>query len=122
MAGVEGEFQVSYSIRTDGSTYVDEIKTQAVSNRAYAKDFHKALATWVEGFHYRPEQVNGIPVATQMSIPVTFALSDDPRQEYAKEAETKALASNECIAAAQASGLAPIARNSPVKVTPLPAG
>ena len=122
MAGVEGEFQVSYSIRTDGSTYVDEIKTQAVSNRAYVKDFHKALATWVEGFHYRPEQVNGIPVATQMSIPVSFNLSSDPRQEYANEEKARALASSECIAAAQASGLAPIAQNSPVKVTPLPAG
>lgn len=122
MAGVEGEFLVNYSIRADGSTHVDEIKAQTVSNRAYARDFQKTLTAWAEGFHYRPEQVNGIPVATQMSIPVSFSLSNNPRQDYAKEEKARALASSECVAAAQSAGLTPIAQNSPIKVTPPPAG
>lgn len=122
MAGVEGVFQVNYSIQADGSARLDEIEAQSGVSRAHLKQFRSALTAWVEGFRYRPESVNGISIATKMSVPVSFSLSGEAHQKFLAKQEAKALASNECMAAAAPAGLMPVAQNSPVKVTPLPAG
>jgi hypothetical protein len=92
--------------------------------------FRSALTDWIEGLRYEPEQVNGQPVATTMSFPVEFRISTDSAREsteawrarYKAELEVRAMASSECIAASVPSGPLPIAQNSPVKVTPVPAG
>ena len=121
MAGVEGAFKVSYSIMQDGSTRVDEIKSNNGTGRSYARDFQKVLTAWVGSFRYQPEQVNGIPVATEMSLSVSFNMSGKSRKDSLEESEARALESKECVAAASPMGLVPIAQNSPVKVIPLPA-
>lgn len=121
--GAEGSFKVSYAIQADGTTRITSIKPlDGMSNR-HVKAFRSALTGWIEGLRYQPEQVNGLPVATDMSFPVDFTLREGPsRQSYEQELESRALASRECIAASVPSGPLPIAQNSPVKVTPTPAG
>ncbi len=128
--GLAGTFKVSYAIQPDGSTRLQEIETLAGGNKL-AKLFHPVLAKWVEQMRYTPELVNGQPVATTMSFPVDFSLRDDKRhlspelwrENYKAELQARAITSKECIAAsAQTDGLQPIAQNSPVKVTPKPAG
>lgn len=121
-AGGEGSFQVSYTIQVDGTTRVDSIEPLAGTGGRHVKAFRSALTSWIKALRYRPEQVNGIPVATEMSFPVDFELRDAKSlQGYREELEHRALASREWVAA-MPGGPLPIARNSPVKVTPVPAG
>ena len=127
--GLAGTFKVSYVIQPDGSTRLDAVETLEGGNKL-AKLFHPALAQWIEGMRYEPEQVNGRPVATTMNFPVEFFLDHSHRNEspeawrerYRKELQDRAIASKECLAATVTDGLVPVALDSPVKVTPRPAG
>lgn len=123
-AGAQGTFQVAYAIQPDGTTRlvsIEPIKTSTGSRHARA--FKEAIASWIEGQRYQPEEVGGTPVATEMSFPVSFELKDGGNREvYRNELEARALASQECIAASGPSGPLPIALDSPVKVIPTPAG
>ncbi len=122
--GAEGSFQVSYSIRPDGTTTLGSIvPIQTNTGSRHARAFKQAIASWIEGQRFQPEQVNGMAVATEVSFPVEFELRDGGRPgKYREELEARALASKECTAASAPSGLLPIATNSPVKITPVPAG
>lgn len=122
--GAEGSFQVSYSIRPDGTTTLGSIvPIQTNTGSRHTRAFKQAIASWIEGQRFQPEQVNGMAVATEVSFPVDFELRDGGRPgKYREELEARALASKECIAASAPSGLLPIATNSPVKVIPVPAG
>lgn len=123
---VEGEFKVSYAIQADGTTRIASIEPMAGTGSRHLKAFRGALTSWIEGLRYQPEQVDGRPVATDMTFPVSFTLSTHggPRSNaaYREELEARALASKECLAASSPSGPLPIATNSPVKVIPTPAG
>lgn len=124
-AGAQGTFQVTYAIQSDGTTRLVSIEPiETSTGNRHARAFKEAIASWIEGQHYLPEQVAGTPVATEMSFPVSFELRDGGggRQAYRHELEARALASNECITASSPTGPLPIATNSPVKVTPTPAG
>ncbi|MEF9978656.1 MAG: energy transducer TonB [Thermomonas sp.] len=122
--GAEGSFQVSYSIRPDGTTTLGSIvPIETNTGSRHARVFKQAIASWIEAQRFQPEQVNGVAVATEVSFPVDFELRDGGnRQAYGNELKARALASKECIAASAPSGLLPMATNSPVKVTPVPAG
>lgn len=121
--GAEGSYRVSYAIQADGTTKVREINPMEGTGNRHASAFRDALTSWIEGLRYQPEQVNGVPVTTEMSFPVDFILRrGGSRPAYRAEAESRALSSNECIAASMPSGPLPIAQNSPVKITPVPAG
>lgn len=121
--GAEGSFQVSYSIQPDGTTTLGSIvPIQTNTGSRHARAFRQAIATWIKGQRFQPEQVNGVAVATEVSFPVDFELRDGGRpDQYRQELEARALASKECIAASAPTGPLPIATNSPVKITPIPA-
>ncbi len=125
-AGVEGTFKVGYLIQPDGTTKVTLIEPMEGTGTRHLKSFRSALTDWIEDLRYQPEQVNGMPVATEMSFPVSFALggSQGPRSNkaYREELEARTIASKECMAASTPSGPLPIAMNSPIKVMPVPAG
>ncbi|HWS76810.1 MAG TPA: energy transducer TonB [Thermomonas sp.] len=124
--GTEGTFRVAYAIQADGTTKMTSIEPMEGTSNRDMKAFRAALTGWIEALRYQPEQVNGRAVATDMSFPVSFMLSthEGPRSNaaYREELEARALASKECLAATSPSGPLPIAQNSPVKVTPVPAG
>lgn len=125
--GAQGTYSVNYTIQPDGSTRVSSVEVVEGGNQ-YARVFRATLEGWVEKFRYDPELVNGQAVATTMSVPVEFRLGpvgpdshwlDDYRQEL----QQRAIASNECIAAGNNDvSPMPLAQDSPVKVTPRPAG
>jgi Gram-negative bacterial tonB protein. len=123
-AGAQGTFQVAYAIQADGTTRLSSIKPiETTTGNRHAKAFKDEITRWIESQRYQPEQVNGTPVATDMSFPVSFELREGRgRKPYRQELEDRALASSECIAASGPSGPLPIALDSPVKVIPTPAG
>jgi len=123
-AGAQGTFQVTYAIQADGTTKLVSIDPiEANTGKRDARAFKETIASWIEGQRYLPEQVGGKPVATEMSFPVSFELKyGGGREAYRDQLEARALASKECIAASAPSGPLPVATNSPVKVTPIPAG
>lgn len=120
-AGAEGRFNVNYTVLPDGTTRVDSV--EALDRRAmrgYGRAFEQSLTSWAKGLRYEPEQVAGVAVATQQSVPVSFGVSPGRwKPEPVNPAATKA----ECREAA-GSGLSPVAIDSPVtvRVTPKPAG
>jgi TonB family protein len=123
--GAEGTFKVTYAIQADGKTRIASIEPIDGTGNRDVNAFRSALTDWIEGMRYQPEQVAGMPVTTEMSFPVSFVLSSSgPRTnaEYRKELEARAMTSKECIAASTPAGPLPIATNSPVMVTPVPAG
>ena len=124
--GAEGQFKVSYVVQKDGSTRVKSVVSLDGDGRRYAKEFIRALTDWIEDMRYRPEQVGGVAMETEMSFPVSFKIdgnSDgDWRKQYQKELQARAIASRECIAASMPGGPLPVASNSPVTVIPSPAG
>ena len=123
-AGAHGTFQVAYAIQADGTTRLVSIEPiETSTGNRHARVFKEAIAGWIEGQRYLPEQVGGMPVATEMSFPVSFELRDGGnRESYRNQLEARAIASQECIAASAPSGPLPMATNSPVTVVPTPAG
>ena len=122
--GAQGDFKVSYVIQKNGSTRLVDITPMEGTSKRHLKAFRSVLADWVEDLRYTPEQVAGEAVETELSIPVNFMLSTGGPQShksYQQQVIDQALASRECFAAKGASGLLPIASNSPIKVTPAPA-
>lgn len=124
--GAEGEFQIVYKIQADGTTKVASIEPKEGTSNRYVNAFRSALSDWIEDMRYRPEQVAGLAVETDMSLTVSFLLSDGRgnwREEQRKSLVAQAISSKECIAAAAPpAGPLPIATNSPVTVIPTPAG
>ena len=127
---VTGTYIVNYSIQPDGSTQVGDIKLADGPNQS-AKWLRPAIARWAESLRYEPEQVDGKAVVTTMSFPVEFKINTSTKREsteawrtrYKAELEARAMASTECLLASGGPpGLTPIALDSPVKVTPTPAG
>lgn len=125
-SAVEGTFKVSYAIQPDGGTRLESIETLS-GGKKYANSFRSTLTKWAEGLRYEPELVNGRPVTTTMSFPVQYMISKGGHgpewlSKYKEELRARAISSEECMAASLAEGLMPIALDSPVKVTPAPAG
>lgn len=136
--GIQGEFKVSYAIAKDGSTQAISIEPLSGTSGRDLRAFRDTLSKWIEDMRYQPEQVDGVPVATDMSFPVSFSLdgparrlkpTESPeklamsaRERHVEALRARAMASKECIAAKTPGGPLPIASNSPVAVTPVPAG
>ena len=125
--GAEGTFKVSYTIQPDGSARLDAIEPLEGGNWAL-KQLRGALTDWVGQLRYQPEQVNGQAVATRMSMPVEFRLGNGggtPRwlADYRQQLQQRVIASSECkLASGEDMAPMPLAQDSPVKVTPRPAG
>lgn len=125
--GISGDFKVVVRINADGTAEATDINaiTTSGKGRGYLATFEPALRQWVKGLQYEPEIVAGIPVATRVLVPVTFTLrGGNSRSDIKRELVDMALASSECKRAnvAGAPELYPVALDSPVKVTPTPAG
>jgi TonB family protein len=119
-AGAEGRFLVNYEVRPDGSTRFISLEAEEGKRLrgGQRKTFEGALMAWVEGLRYEPERVDGMAVSTQQRVPVIFSLGGRSLPDLPSRAETR----EECREAGAAGGLMPVAIDSPVKVTPMPAG
>ena len=118
----EGAFKVNYAVLPDGSTKVVSVDVEDESEkslRGHRKTFEKSLMKWAVGLRYEPEQVGGAPVTTQQSVSVVYSVSR--RLGKLPVPMRRPEQSQECQEAA-GPGLLPVALDSPVKVTPRPAG
>lgn len=121
--GVQSSWKLSYAIDEQGKARIVEAKrAKGTGGGLYDRDFRAALDGWVGALRFRPELVDGMPVATQVSDQVEFKLSSKPVKVVRANAERDRVAGNEaCKLALSERDPAPrrIALDSPFK--PLPA-
>ncbi len=124
-AGVGGAFRVVYETQADEKAKLVTIESLGdAMGKRYEKVFRKALEEWVGQLRFHPELVNGKPVVTSMSMRMQFTTADidsSANEGFEHETKQRQFESKECTAAAIPGTLQPLAENSPVKVTPVPA-
>jgi TonB family protein len=95
-ANREGSFNVVMRIGADGRASVERI--EAVSGAV--KPFDKALREWVAAMRYVPEEVDAMPISTQMSMLVDFGLGSGGLKQMVREQQAKDAQSAGCRTAA----------------------
>lgn len=114
--GNEADAVVTYVISEGGSASVEAIRYGKI--KGPQRDFDKAIADWVKGFHYATEMVAGHPVRTRMEVPVAFELTGGSMSSFEKQVRQERVSSPECRAAATLDVLEPVALDSPFKRLP----
>ncbi|NCT70611.1 MAG: hypothetical protein GXC75_06670 [Xanthomonadaceae bacterium] len=116
--GAQGEFQLTLRIAEDGRVQLQSIEALQGSKRPFERDLRK----WVAALRYSPEEVDGKPVATTLSFPVTFSVGPVAsarrwREDALEEARQAARRSPECVSAAgsDAEPPRPVVLDSPFK-------
>ncbi|WP_299345616.1 energy transducer TonB [uncultured Pseudoxanthomonas sp.] len=110
----EGRFRVVINVGQDGTATVGSIDPLEGS----LKPFEKTLRDWVAAMRYVPEQVDGVPIATQLAIPVDFAMGGGMGMRRAERAEKEQAAQSPECRAASAGGTdpqRPVVLDSPFK-------
>ena len=121
--GTQAEFVLILDIAKEGTASIGDFEKIEFDGRGGRTAFRPVLERWVKTIHFDPELVAGRPVAGQVRMPVTFVLGTRRNAEAIREEfQTKATASRECQVAAGANDMKPVAMESVVKVTPVPAG
>ncbi|MGY0633815.1 energy transducer TonB [Luteimonas sp. A478] len=97
--GVTGDMEVAYTVQPDGSAVLDGIEYEG-DERQLSRHFRRALQDWVSAMRFEPEMLDGQPIATRLSTPVSFSLYDPTsRREIAEHLREKWQATPECMAA-----------------------
>lgn len=97
-SGSEGSFTVNVVVARDGTVEVESVQREKGSLRV----FEPAVRAWASSLRYIPEQVDGVPVETRLSIPLDFTLSLPARGRAARERRlAEILETRTCAAAAQ---------------------
>lgn len=112
-AGREGSFRVVINVGQDGAATVGSIEPLTGA----LKPFEKTLRDWVAAMRYVPEQVDGVPIATQLAMPVDFAMGGMSTRRMEREEKEQAAQSPECRAAAgrDTNPQRPVVLDSPFK-------
>ncbi|MBD9470585.1 energy transducer TonB [Pseudoxanthomonas sp. PXM01] len=113
IAGQQGDFKLTLQVATDGRVQLLSLETLKGSKRPFERDIKK----WVADMRYRPEEVDGTPVATQVSFAVTFSLGPDVGiKRMREEMREEVRRSPECVAAgAGGEPERPVVLDSPFK-------
>lgn len=119
-----GEFAVVMAIRQDGTTEVVSVTPGETHARASdVKAMTIELRQWANGLRFNPESVAGVAVTTQLLVSVVFMVDNGDIDARRREIREAALGAEECrLAGGAGPGIQPVAINSPVMVTPTPAG
>jgi hypothetical protein len=86
---------VTFAIDVDGETRLIDI-TRTAGGKSYDGDFREALEAWVGAMHFRPETLDGQPVATLVSDEVDFALAANPHKAQAAAPRRRSEGSDAC--------------------------
>lgn len=86
-SGSTGSFRVVVVVGADGSAVVESIQREQGSLRY----FEAPLRAWASSLRYVPEEVDGVPVSTRISIPLDFTLAR-PSRRNAETRDSKACA------------------------------
>lgn len=111
-AGQSAKMRLNYHILANGSAEIDAIE-MTEGRGQYRALLRKTLQDWIAASTFEPEQLDGLPVTTKMSMPVEFKAG--PQQNYnslasarkhaEKETQASAAASRSCMTAKQGSDL-----------------
>lgn len=122
-AGTEAEFSLILDIGADGHAELSSIENVDFNGRVGSSEFAPALRRWARGLRFDVERLAGKPVSSKMRMEVEFVLrGSGHHKRLVDESLAKASASRECQIAAGNNGMKPVALDSVLKVTPIPAG
>ena len=91
--GIESTWEVRYAIDATGKGRMLEAKRTDGKDR-YSREFEQALSFWFDYAKFVPEQLDGLPVETQMTDTVEFVL--DGRRKVEADRKT---GNDACVAA-----------------------
>ena len=77
--GVEAKWTVEYAIAVDGTASIVEIKRLDGGGGRNDVHFRRSIEQWLGAMRFKPELLDGQPVATRMTMPVTYELVAAPR-------------------------------------------
>jgi len=97
--GIESKWTVEYSVAPDGKGGVVAMKLKEGGGDRGEAQFKQALEYWIRTTHFEPEQLDGRPVATRMSVDVDFVLG---HPASAAEREQNKAANESCRVALEA--------------------
>ena len=111
--GRQGSFKVVMRIGADGRASVERIDRVS----GIVKPFETALREWVAAMQYVPEEVDAVPISTQMSMLVDFRMGQRTDEQLAREKREKDAQSTGCRTAAGAVNdpRRPVVLDSPFK-------
>lgn len=122
-AGQEANLVVYWVVETDGRATLERIERKGGPRLRQKDSFYQAVQAWVSSLQYEPEQLDGHPVRTRLSGPVTFTLSSKPYhpENEAQEELTRTKQSPECQLAASKldEGVPAVAIDSPFRLEAL---
>ena len=107
--GDSARVKVEYRVMTDGTALIDDIHFETGAT-AYHRQYRQSIETWLKSGSYRPEQLDGQPVVTRISVPVEF-ISDGKSKVSSK---SEAIARN----SRSAPKMSPSALNVPAFIAP----
>jgi TonB family protein len=111
--GRQGSFNVVMRIGADGNASIERIERVS----GLAKPFEKTLREWVAAMRYVPEEVDTVPISTQISMLVDFKMGGESLEDRARAKREEDAQSAGCRKAAGAvqDRLRPVVLDSPFK-------
>lgn len=103
--GDSARVKVEYRVMTDGTALIDDIQFETGA-AAYHRQYRQSIETWLKSGSYRPEQLDGQPVVTRISVPV----------EFISDGKSKVSSKSEAIAQAAQSRKDQAARNESCEI------
>lgn len=103
--GDSARVKVEYRVMTDGTALIDDIQLETGA-AAYHRQYRQSIETWLKSGSYRPEQLDGQPVVTRISVPV----------EFISDGKSKVSSKSEAIAQAAQSRKDQAARNESCEI------
>lgn len=114
-AGQGASMVVTYIVEPDGRVTLDTLE-HTEDPKQYRKHFDHAIGVWLRSLRHLPEELAGQPVRTAVRVPIEFLPPGRVPVDIKQHLRDSALKSRECMAATGATGLQPVAVDSPIKV------
>lgn len=89
MRGHSARVKVQFRVLPDGTASIDDLQFESGS-KAYQRLYRQSIEAWLKSGSYRPEELDGHPVITRISIPVEFVSGQNFRSNSKTEALGKA--------------------------------
>lgn len=71
MRGDSALVKVEFRVMPDGTAVIEDMQFER-GGKSYQREYRKSIEAWLTSGSYRPEQLDGQPVVTRISLPVEF--------------------------------------------------
>jgi hypothetical protein len=90
MRGDSARVKVDFRVMTDGTVTIDDMQFETGA-KVYHRQYRQSIETWLKSGTYRPEELDGQPVVTRITLPVEFVGG----QPYKVSSKSEAIAQGE---------------------------